>query len=413
MRSFHSHGSPSPLIRLLVLFALLGAFVIAPHARAQDSSALINEALDKQVDLDLNAVLPGAIRTIEDKTGVPIRPDPIVWDLLPWGEQTNLTARIQNQTLRQALSAITQKLGLTYHLAPEAVVIEPMPALRRLGRRSTVQELQALDLLASKPMPQPAGAATGVQKVQNVLTAIDVQLDAQKTPFAIENRLPTELRNAQVDVPRNATMLDALEAIVKQTRATWYPWGKSIVAVPKETLIRDQLNKTITARYNGADIGQVLEDLRKRSGLDFTIDPGALQRVPPEYRTVKIFWDNVSIAQALESLKGSTGLNYAITDEGIKISNPNPAVAGGAGGGSGDPVAAMVTLENGMQVMIRESQVPPDLRPYLRHRLQLQMDALRQMARQEGFPLTQPAPSGASTTQPARPAAKPQDDEHL
>jgi hypothetical protein len=393
---FPSRSRASVVSTLLISLCALLAIVSFPRpAAAQDSSALINEALDKQVELEIkNASLPAAIRSIEDKTGVPLRADPAVWDLLPWGEQTNINLiKIQNQTLRQALTAITQKLGLTYHLADQAVMLEPMAALRRLWRRSTVQELEALDLLAGKPMP----ALTGGQKVQDILTAIDVQLGATQSPYAIYNQLGTELRNQPVNVPRNATMLDALEAIVKQTRATWYPQGKDLIVLPKETLVRDQLSRTITARYNGSDVAQVLEDLRKRAGVDFALEPAALQKVPPEFRSVKIFWDNVPVSQALESLKASTGLDYTVTDQGISITNPSPAAMATTTTVINDPVTAMVQLDNGMQLLIRESQIPPDIRPYLQHRLQKEMDSVRAMAKQEGYPLTQP------TTEPATP----------
>src|SRR3954468_12580639 len=192
----------------LVFFAALLLLPPSPGA-AQHSSALINEALDKPVDLELNDVLPAAIRAIVNKTSVPIQAEPAVWELLPWGEQTNINAQIKNQTLRQALTAITQKLGLTFTLGDEAVLIQPMPALRRLGRRSTVQELQTLDRLATEPMPK----ITGVGNVRAILTAIDLQLEQLKAPFAIEDRLDAETRGKVITLPRNATMMDGLEEI--------------------------------------------------------------------------------------------------------------------------------------------------------------------------------------------------------
>src|SRR5437763_15117983 len=80
---------------------------------AQDMSALINEALDKRIDkLDLTGTLPQVINTIGDKTGVKIVATAAVWDLLPWGQSTNINAHIENHTLRQALDAATRKLGL-------------------------------------------------------------------------------------------------------------------------------------------------------------------------------------------------------------------------------------------------------------------------------------------------------------
>lgn len=377
--------SHAPALAAIALFALFAA-----PASASETSALINEALDKQVKLDLDAMLPGAMQAIETKTGVRMKADPAVWELLPWGQQTNVTAKIENLTLRQALDALTQKLGLTYTLGDEAVILQPMAPLRRLGRRSTVQELQALDLLAGKPMPALQAAAD----VQAVLTAVDLQLE--KTPYAIEARLPQEVRALPLNLPRNVSLYEALEQIAKQTRATWYPWGRMIVVVPKEVQVRDQLQKTFTVRYAEAELTQVLDDLRGRAGVDFILEPGALQRVPVEFRTVKVFWENVTIAQALESLKGITGIDYSITDRGVVITKPAGIMAAAGVDGPGDPVVGMIQLENGMHLMIRESQVPPELRAYIRHRINKEMAQIRAMAKQEGFPLTQPA------TQPAR-----------
>jgi hypothetical protein len=64
-----------------------------------------------------------------------------------------------------------------------------------------------------------------------------------------------------------------------------------------------------------------------------------------------------------------------------------------------------------MVVFIRDSQVPADLKPYLRHRIQKGVDELRQMAKQEKFPLapaTQPT-TPPPQTQPAPQAEKPKD----
>src|ERR1700733_14659936 len=120
----------------LVFIALLLAPFLAASAWAQDnsaassadSSALINEALDKQVKLDVKDTLGAAVSQIRDQTGVPLPVDPQVYDLLPWGDQTNITAHIENQTLREALGALTRKLGLTFELRDEQVELEPLPA---------------------------------------------------------------------------------------------------------------------------------------------------------------------------------------------------------------------------------------------------------------------------------------------
>jgi hypothetical protein len=63
------------MIRRLVPVVLL---LLTSNLPAQNSSALINEALDKQVALDLNGTLPVAMRAIGEKTGVTIEAAPVV-----------------------------------------------------------------------------------------------------------------------------------------------------------------------------------------------------------------------------------------------------------------------------------------------------------------------------------------------
>src|SRR5690349_13877706 len=137
--------------RLIPVACLLA--LAATVVSAQSSSALINEELDKQVELtfEKNTPLPQVMQSIEKLTGVPLVADPSVYELLPWGEQTGLTVQIKNQTLRESLTVLMRTLGLTFVLKPEAVEIRPMPALKRLGRRSTPGELEVLNLLASTP----------------------------------------------------------------------------------------------------------------------------------------------------------------------------------------------------------------------------------------------------------------------
>src|SRR5947199_9717309 len=128
-------------LALVVAFALLAALGLPrPAVAAPDSSALINEALDQPVDLKLNTVLPKAVTTIADQTGVKIDVDPAVWDLLPWGEQTNIEVKLDKQTLRAGLEAVAARLGLQMGLKPQAVELQPMPALRPPGRRARGKE---------------------------------------------------------------------------------------------------------------------------------------------------------------------------------------------------------------------------------------------------------------------------------
>ncbi len=376
------NAEPQPLGRRLSIVLLM--FLLVGPALGQNTSALINEALDKICPLDLNVTLPIAMKAIGEQTGVRIEAAPSVWELLPWGDQTTITAKIEGRTLRDALDAIAHKLGLIVVLKDEAVELQPMPALTRLGRRSTVQELSALDLLSSTPI----GLAIDHPTVRQLLEAADQKLVDVKSPFAIENRAADSARpDQQVFVPRNASLMDALESLAKETRATWYPWGKSIVIVPKEEQIRNLLGKTISIRYNGVDVSQVLAELSQRSGVEFTIEPGAIQRIPGEFRTIRLVLDNATIKQALENLAGFTGLGYIVNEHGVYVWNQSNNPTGTAR----DPIVGTIPLDNGVQAFLRQSEVPPDMLEYLHARTQRELQKIRQMMKEEGFkPTTRP-----------------------
>jgi len=381
-------------MRPLLIATCFLALVATAHA--QSSSALINEELDKQVELtfEKNTPLPQVMQAIEKQTGVPLVADPSVYELLPWGEQTGLTVQIKNQTLRESLAVLMRTLGLTFVLKPEAVEIRPMPALRRLGRRSTPGELEVLNLLASTPAELKGEKVTA----KDLLAAVDAKLDTAKSSFAIENRAFDDTTFATpVPVAKNATLMDALESLVESTGATWYPWGKTLVIVPKEEHVRSQLSREINIRYNDVDIAKVLAELQFRSGVPFTIEPGAVQGIPPESRKVSLILDNTSVQQALEYIGGFTGLAYVVNDRGVYLFNKS----GGASGARRDPVLAIIRLDSGAEVLIPESEVPADVREYLKHKRRRAIDALRDQMIDEGFKpsATQPA---APTTAPAK-----------
>src|SRR5437667_2669219 len=244
-------------------------FFLPVHAIAEQTSALINQQLDQPFELTLkDDPLPQALKKIGDKTGVRIEPTESVYNLLPWGEQTTINATIANQSLRDALTAIARKLGLMFVLKDDYVELRPVPALARLGRRATLSELDVLDKLSSTPL----NLSSEKPKLPALLEAVDQKLLEGKSPFAIENRLGDRFNDRVITVNRNATLSDALEAIAQQTEGTWYPWEKSIVVVPKEEQIRNQLNKTISVRWDSVDIEQVLQEISQRSGVPFSFE---------------------------------------------------------------------------------------------------------------------------------------------
>ena len=181
--------------------------------------------------------------------------------------------------------------------------------------------------------------------------------------------------------------MDALESLPKETRATWYPWGKTIVVVSKDEPTRRMLSKPLTIRpgERGMDITTVLTELATRTGVPFEIQPGALAAIPVDARTVRGTMENASAQQILEAIAGATGLQYAIADEKVVISStatdPNRR----------EPNIGFVQLDIGMQVLVPVSQVPADLKEFIRYKTQKELQRMRKMMEEEGFkPSTQP-----------------------
>ena len=182
--------------------------------------------------------------------------------------------------------------------------------------------------------------------------------------------------------------MDALEDMSHQTGATWYPWGKNVVIISKPDQIRRQLGKTISVRYNGVLLEQVLLDLRQRSGIKFDYDPGVIQQIPAESRTIRMFLDNVTIEDALDSIKGLTGLEYTVGDDGIYLS----AKAGATS--TRDRVFVFIPLPGGMQMLVPETQMPADVRQYLAQKREEATQLIHDRMKAEGFkPTVAPPPA--------------------
>jgi len=317
-------------MRLIASLILLASLTVS--AMGQSLSALTAEAMDKQLPQEkielADKTLPEAIKFFEDLTAVRIQAAPETYEMLPWGELTTFSAKLEHQTLRQALDAITQKLGLQYKLNDDGLVLSPLPPLHRLGRRCTVDELAQIDLLQSTLLDLPERTTT----VSQLLTAIDDKLLAIKSPYDVENRIfKGDAGKVEINVPRNATLYTALQEITRQTNGTWYPWGKSLVVLSKVDKVRSQLSRRITIRFDGDDVSKVLEMLAERSGVEFEIEPGAVQKIAPQFRQIRLTMDNATITQGLETIAGFTGLGYQAQDSGVYIWNSGPATGTVAG----------------------------------------------------------------------------------
>ncbi|MCS7032776.1 MAG: hypothetical protein NZ561_02145 [Phycisphaerae bacterium] len=363
------------------------SLLVAQLSFAQNTSALINEQLDALIKLDLKTTLPEALRQITQQTGVRLEAAPSVWELLPYGRQTPITAKLENLTLREGLTELTRALGLRFELKDEAVEIQPLPALARLGRRATLDELRTLRALHAARLDVPVNAR-GIPYPQ-LIEALAARLAALSPPVEFENRAGDLPANPLIGIAREVSLLDALEAMSAQTSVTWHPWGNGIIVLKKQEQVSNQLSRPVTLRYSGEDVTQVLADLAAKSGVPFTFRPGSIQHIPAEFRRIRLVVDNAPITQALESISAFTGLGYSYDERGVYIWNQTY----GVDAGQRDPAVVLFDLGDGVNVVLPRSHLPPDVQQYIEQkRAQDVIRVIREKMQKEGFqPTTQPA----------------------
>ena len=385
------------------LFVVLALSTVSAHEQDRQpaaapnpqTSALINQQLDAPIDLSVvNRRLPDVLEQIKQKSGVPFVVSEETYSLLPYGQDTPINVNGRG-TLRQTLELIGSALGLEYVLRSENVEFRPLPALERTGRRATVQDLAGLDLLRQTRLSLEEDRPT----VAQVLEAIDLKLQeldvaaGQKNElppgFQIENRLDETLRQRPVFIGRNATLLSALEAITEQTAATWYPWGDSFIVLPKDQWVRRRLEEPVTLSIPQVDVQEAILELQQVTGVPFAIEPGAVQRVPEQFRRVRLYIPGRSVRSALESLGSLTGLGYIVSDDGVYVyyAADGERGAGPPGAGSVEQPSLLVDLGDGTSLLLYPADLPEELRSRLEGRRRQAIEQLRQKLLE---PTTQP-----------------------
>src|SRR5262249_3148920 len=138
------------------------------------------------------------------------------------------------------------------------------------------------------------------------------------------------------------------------------------------------------------DLAQLYIDIAKQTGVTVEFQPGAIQSLAPEARSLRgkiagaPMFENVPARQILEIVSAATGLQYAIQDDKVYVASPNAAL-------QRDVPIGFIQLDIGIQVLVPTSQVPPDLREYIRFKTERELNKIRKMMEEENFkPSTQP-----------------------
>ncbi len=335
-----------------------------PSAGENELSVLILQSLDQKTRLMVeNAPIRQALTALSDSTGIPIAISDETLAFLPYGSQTMLSARIEDQPLRVSLEAILRPAGLRFEVRADRVEVTPAPALRRLCRRATWEELELLEQLHARPW-SPEFAASLPYRF----------LDMPERDAEANRRILLELAEAVGPGPA----AEVLELACERHGWTWRPEDGKVTILTRTRQVEDQLNTRVTLRYDRIHLKDALLDLAARAGVLLKMEPGVLAGLPQEtVRQFSLSVNNMTICQALEVVAAETGLSYIIEPQGLRIAASPMGYATVAGGSADEqalrtlqdlrtnPIVGQITfpLPGGMQFafFLREADLPERL----------------------------------------------------
>ncbi|MCK4602942.1 MAG: hypothetical protein KAU28_10780, partial [Phycisphaerae bacterium] len=295
--------------------AAAAVVMLCPYlAAGQQDAVSLQRGLDRPVSLTVtDTPISEIFKQLEDASGVKFVIDDDTLACLPYGDQTRLTVRLKNVTLRGALTPILAPQALRWDIEGEAVRIVPTEALYRMCRRATFDELQILGQIHTHSLRVAAEAGSVVEQLRKRLPKRNLRL-----LFHVEADKEKAFARAARALPGTAAQY--FDMLCHGQGWTWYLWGEDIVIIDKKAQVARQLKKQISLRYRGAQLVEVLSDLAHEARVTMTMAPGVLKRLSAETRNnFNLVMAEASIAEALQVISGATGLEFTTTETGIHV----------------------------------------------------------------------------------------------
>jgi hypothetical protein len=360
-------GMQRRLVMSLVLIFAFGA-VVRTAAGIEKGDLTPAEALDRELgEFTIESQpLSSVFEALGERAGVSFVVDEDTYGMLPWGRETRLaTVQMSGSTLRAALDEIVLRLGLAYGVGDQGIVIRASGPLKRMNRRSTWKDL---DLLYQLNTTEYTPEAFERLKVQYRITS---KVDAPG------------LMTTQLTRSGSGTLAQMLNVATQSLGWTWFPDNEAVVVLSAQAMIAHKLARTISARYNQMGLAHILVDLADKADVALFLEPGLMLKLPPTAQSYTLLLQQTSIRQALELICAETGLTYEIKREGLQFSLGEAAGAAVGDPGRRDAFVAKISVPLGeggysYEFLIRESELPSDIREYRRQMVDAMIERMRQ-----------------------------------
>ena len=286
-----------------------------PAAEGAQGGGSLQLALDRPIDLTIaGAPIAQVFQRLTDATGVKFLLGTDVYACLPYGEQTRLAVKLKNVTLRKALSPMLAPQAMDWVIEGDSVRILPTPALMRMNRRATYDELRVLGQIHSARIEPPDKAGGVLEQLRKATEDKDLSL------FFHVKVADKDALFARADRILPGTGAAWLDMLCHGQGWTWYVWGDDIMIVDSKEQIGRQLQRQVSLRYEGADLVNVLLDLARKAQVKLNMDPGIIEMVPVETRkNFNLVMSDATLAQALEVISGATGLTFIRDPDGLRV----------------------------------------------------------------------------------------------
>ncbi|MCK6484319.1 MAG: hypothetical protein HUU22_03105 [Phycisphaerae bacterium] len=381
------------------LLALYGTQDTPPEVPASEPATQDAGSTERKLDQPIAqwAIEERPLTEVLDALGkvadINIRLDPLAIERLPWGAQTKLAnLSVSDATPREILSKTLGELGLEYSVQGSDVWVEPMPVIERLDGRASWKTLGLLKNLMTTSYSAEAFSKFALQ------FRITSKVDA---PAMLTEQLARAGRGM---------MAELLETATASLGWTWFPQEDHIVVLTREAAIARAMSRRMNGRYVKQPLGEILFALGKEAGVHVHLQAGMFKKLSPQtVERYSLFLTNVSIRQAFDFIAADTGVAYRIRTDGVhvglaedigKLDSAETQTAP-----TDDPYVAKlsVPIANGQgtyEFLIRESELPADVRAIRRRIRQRFIDDVRRANPASQPAATQAAPSGEPPKQP-------------
>ncbi len=378
-----THQSRMVLGVVLVVMALsvrLDWGATAPAATRPDGAMYLQQMLSQRISLNLKTcTLQRAFSTLADTARISIDVQQRVYQLLPLGDRTRISARFKNVSVQAAMESIVGQLALRIRPVGGRLVVMPSRVLRRTGRRATWTELNLLRALHGLTVAQ-----IGSNWPVDLSAQLHQPLSAPRLPMVPGALRNTALAAVRRELPESAAA--ALDTYARALHRIWYIRHDRIFVTSAARWVRHQLHRPVFLHATDAPLQAVLSDLARATGVWCAPAPGLYLAIP----TVNVSSNGGSAEQTLAAISGATGMIWRIRREHLVIAPPRPLTAAEPRGR--DPIVGMIRIPVAdgihLNLFVRKSQLSAGARKRLGARLQHDLNLLGTQL----TPTTKPSP---------------------